>query len=80
MNTVNVITTDAERFVQAVNAFEDTPEGNQQAEAIFKKKLNTVLDLDVTEYEAETFIEDGFAENGAGETCQLVHSVNHSEE
>ena len=80
MNTVNVITTDQTGYIQAVNAFEDNEAGNKEAERIFKKKLNSVLDLDVTDDDAEIFVEDGYAVNGAGETCQLVHSIEHQEE
>ena len=80
MQTVNVITTDETGSVQAINAFPDTDEGNRDAEAVFKEKLNSVLDLDVFDDDAEALVEDGFAMNGAGETCQLVHSIERMEE
>ena len=80
MQTVNVITTDETGSVQAINAFPDTDEGNRDAEAVFKEKLNSVLVLDVFDDDAEALVEDGFAMNGAGETCQLVHSIERMEE
>jgi hypothetical protein len=80
MNTVNVITTDDQGMIQALNAYPETPEGNKAAESVFREKLNSVLDLDCSDDDAEVMLEDGYAVNGAGETCMLVHSIEHIEE
>jgi hypothetical protein len=77
--TVNVITTDELSLAKSLNAFPDDDQGNKEAERIFRENLNTVLNLDVTDDEAEIFIEDGYAINGAGWTCQLVHSCDVGE-
>ncbi|MEE9539961.1 MAG: hypothetical protein V3V85_00525 [Candidatus Thorarchaeota archaeon] len=79
MSTVNVITTDIQGMIQALNAYQDTLEGNKKAESVFREKLNSVLDLDCTDDDAEVMLQDGYAVNGDGETCQLVQSTEHIE-
>ena len=62
IQTVNVIEY-ADDAIQGIRSFEDTPDGNKEAENVFHDIVKE-NDPDATEAEINFFIEDGFHEQG----------------
>ena len=71
MQTVNVIELMGENNI-SVRAYEDTPEGNKNAEDIFTACIKE--NADVAEADIPSYIEDGFFEEGDYRLF-LVHST-----
>jgi hypothetical protein len=69
IKTVNVIEF-ADDDLMGITSFEETPEGNVEAEARFKKLLE---EQDVPAEDIDSFVEDGYWEQG---TYQLF--LSHS--
>ncbi len=74
MNTVNVVEINGDDgLISGLRSFEDTPEGNREAETLF---LSIVKEsTDVAEADYPTVVENGFCDVPGGASIQLVHST-----
>jgi len=70
MKTVNVIEY-FDETIQSLHAFEDNPEGNKEAEEVFRQlaEENECEDVDVA-------LEDGYYEVASGYQVFIVHNSN----
>ena len=76
LTTVNVIEVNG-YDIQEIHAFADTPEGNKEAEELYKSLINenSVKDAIIEPATMEDAIENGFWWNGKDYTVSLVHST-----
>ena len=75
LNTVNVIHMDEMDMLQSLQSFEDNKEGNEEAEALFKKLCKEHLH-EVSDEDIEIFLENGSGKVSAfGGEILLVHST-----
>ena len=72
INTVNIIEY-ADDDLLGLTSFSEDQKGNQEAEAHFKSVIKE-YDSKVTEEELETFVEDGYYEQGTYQAF-LYHSA-----
>ncbi len=78
INTVNVIEYYGE--IRAVHAFSDNPEGNKQAEELFKKLAQKEFILTKRRFsdeEIEVGLEDGYLETNDDWKLYITHSTPH---